>query len=94
VAVIPTKEMVYSRYLEHNSTLEMSATLDRVIASEKSARQQLFAALGEMNIRYVDTLPALQRASETERIYIESGVDMHPNRNGYRVIAEVLSEVL
>jgi lysophospholipase L1-like esterase len=94
VAVIPTKEMVYSRYLEHNPALGMSAILDRVIASEQSARQKLFARLDEMNVRYVDTLPALERASETERIYIESGVDMHPNRNGYRVIAEALSQVL
>lgn len=36
VAVIPTKEMVCSRYLEHNPALGMSPILDRVIASERA----------------------------------------------------------
>lgn len=91
VAVIPTKETVYSRYLEHNPRVRMTAIIDKVIASERSARQTLFAQLDQANIRYVDVLPALQQASETERIYIHSGIDMHPNANGYRVIAEVLA---
>lgn len=91
VAVFPTKETVYARYLEHNPTLRMHDSVDRVIANERIARQALFEQLDEAGIPYVDLLPALEAASEVERIYIESAIDIHPNRNGYRAIAEVLA---
>jgi hypothetical protein len=42
----------------------------------------------------VDLLPALQKASETESIYTFAVTDMHPNKNGYRVIAQTLSQYL
>ena len=42
---------------------------------------------------YVDTLPALRRSVEHE-LYARTAADMHPNRNGYRVIAEDLFEAM
>lgn len=94
VAVIPTKETVFARYLEHNSKVKMSETVDKVIANERIARRALFDTLEHNDIHYVDLLPAMEKASETERIYTYSAVDMHPNKNGYRVIAEAISQHL
>jgi hypothetical protein len=94
VAVIPTKEMVFSRYLEHDSKLALSDCLDQLIANERLARQKLFDTLKQDGIRYVDLLPAMEKASDREKIYIYAATDMHPNKNGYRVIAETLSECL
>jgi lysophospholipase L1-like esterase len=47
--------------------------------------------LEEEGIRYVDLLPALQAASVRERIYTDSALDMHPNANAYRVLAEAIA---
>jgi len=93
VAVIPTKETVFARYLEHNPKLTMSGTLDKVIANERIARQKLFTTLKQENISFVDLLPPLEKASESETIY-NGASDMHPNKNGYRVIAQAISQYL
>ena len=94
VAVIPTKETVFSRYLEHNPKLAMSETFDKVIANERIARQELFTTFQQGNISFVDLLPAMEKASENEKIYTSDSSDMHPNKNGYRVIAEAISQYL
>lgn len=94
VAVIPTKELVYARDLEHDRTLPMGETVDAVIANQRMARRALFEALDAKRIRYIDLLPAMQAASEADRIYTHSAVDMHPNKNGYRAIAEAISRAL
>jgi hypothetical protein len=89
VAVIPTKEMVFSDYLEHNSTLPLSDVVDKLLANERLARERLFKFLTDSTISYVDTLPALKQSVEHE-LYARLATDMHPNRNGYRVIAEAV----
>lgn len=94
IAVIPTKEMVYARYLEHNTTVSMNEIVDEVIANERIARRALFERLEQERIPYVDLLPAMEEASEADRIYTYSAVDMHPNKNGYRVIAEAIAQEL
>lgn len=93
VVVIPTKEMVFSDYLEHNSDLPLRDVLDKLLASERSARAQLFGFMTESKIPYVDTLPAL-RASVSRGLYASSAGDMHPNKNGYHAIAESAAEFL
>ena len=90
VGVIPTKESVYSDYIEHNKQLKMSKEIDQVILNEKKAREKLFMFFKDGKIQYVDMLPLMKRAKEKEKIYASSGVDMHPNKNGYRVIAEAI----
>jgi hypothetical protein len=94
VAVIPTKELVYARDLEHNPALPMSETVAEVIANQRIARRALFDALDAQRIRYIDLLPAMQAASAADRIYTHSAVDMHPDKNGYRAIAEAISRGL
>jgi hypothetical protein len=93
VVVIPTKEMVFSEYLEHNSKIPLDDVIDNLLVNEGVALQQTFAFLTNSNIAYVDPLPALKR-SVSEGLYASSAGDMHPNKNGYRVIAEAVSQAL
>ncbi len=93
VVVIPTKEMVFSDYLEHNSKLPLSDVFDKLAANERLARAQTFKFMTDADISYVDVLPALKRSAE-QGLYASSAGDMHPNKNGYRVIAEAVSEAL
>jgi hypothetical protein len=90
VVVIPTKEMVFSEYLEHNSRLSLDDVIDKLLVNERSAREQTFQNLNESGIPYVDPLPRLKKSVE-EGLYASSAGDMHPNRNGYRVIAEAIA---
>jgi hypothetical protein len=93
VVVIPTKEAVFSDYLEHNSKLPLSDVLDKVVANERLARERTFRFLVDSGISYVDPLPALKSSVEHE-IYARTAGDMHPNKNGYRVIGEAVSEAM
>jgi hypothetical protein len=93
VVVIPTKETVFSDYLEHNTKIPMSGTVDELISSERAARAQLFEFMQENGIENVDPLPNLKR-SVGEGLYALSAGDMHPNRNGYRVIGESVAAYL
>jgi lysophospholipase L1-like esterase len=72
----------------------MSEVVDKVIANARIAQQEMFEFFKQHNIHYVDLLPAMEQASEKEKIYTYSAVDMHPNKNGYRVIAETLAGAL
>ena len=93
VVVIPTKEMVFSEYLEHNSRVPLDDVIDKLIVSERSARSQMFDFLSQNNIAYVDTLPALQK-SVGQRLYARTAGDMHPGKNDYRVIGEAVADRL
>jgi len=93
VVVIPTKEMVFSEYLDHNSKIPLDDVIDDLLVNERVALQQTFTFLTDSNIPYVDPLPALKK-SVSQGLYASSAGDMHPNKNGYRVIAEAVSEAL
>jgi len=93
VVVIPTKEMVFSEYLEHNPKLPLSDVLDKLIFNERLARAQMFKFMTDNNISYVDSLPALKR-SVGQELYARTAADMHPSKNGYRVIAGAVAEHL
>jgi hypothetical protein len=91
VVVIPIKEEVFSDYLEHNPNLPLSDVLDKLLPNDRLARQRTFDFLTESNIPYVDPLPALKNSLGNE-LYARSATDMHPSKNGYRVIAEAIAE--
>ena len=93
VVVIPTKETVFSHYLEHNPKIVLDDVLDKLITDERIARQQTFQFMTGHNIDYVDPLPALQR-SVGQELYARTAADMHPGKNGYHVIAEAVAEHL
>jgi len=91
VVVIPTKEMVFSEYLEHNHKIALSDVVDRLLVNESLALDRTFKFLTDANISYVSPLPLLQK-SVGQGLFARSAVDMHPNKNGYRVIAEAVAE--
>jgi len=93
VVVIPTKEMVFSEYLEHNAQIPMDDSIDKLLASERAARAQLFGFMQANDIEAVDPLPNLKH-SAGEGLYALSAGDMHPGKNGYRVIGESVAEFL
>lgn len=93
VVVLPTKEIVFSKYLEHNSKIPLSDVVEKLLVNERLALERTFKFLDDMNIPSVNPLPALQK-SAGQGLFAKSAGDMHPNKNGYRVIAEVVSERL
>lgn len=90
VAVIPTKETVFADYLERDRSLPLSDVMNKVIANERIAREKLFQFFNESGIHYVDTLPALTHSVQHE-LYARTAQDIHPNKNGYKVIAEAIA---
>jgi len=93
VVVIPTKEMVFSGYLEHNEKIPLDDVIDKLLVNERIARDATFSFLAGANIPYVDVLPALQ-SNVDQGLYALSAGDMHPNKNGYKVIAVAVSDAL
>lgn len=93
VVVIPTKEMVFAEFLLSDPQLPLHATLVRLIENERRAREATFGFLAGTGIAHVDVLPALRRAVDDE-LYARTAADMHPSRNGYKVIAEAVFEAL
>ena len=93
VVIIPTKETVFARYLEGNSRLHLHEVLDRLIVDERVARNALVEFLDSIGIAYVDTLPAL-RQSLGDELYARTTRDMHPSKNGYRIIGEAVAGYL
>ncbi len=91
VVVIPIKETVFADYLEHSPTIPLSDIFDKLLPNDRLARERTFQFLKEANIRYVDVLPALRDAARQE-LYARTAADMHPSKNGYRVIAEAVSQ--
>ncbi len=94
VAVIPTKESVFAGYIEHNTKIRMSGTIDEVIENERRAKKSLFAFFNDSKMEYVDLTEPMRRGIERKGLYAPSAVDMHPNANGYRTIAEALAAYL
>jgi hypothetical protein len=93
VVVIPIKEMVFSDYLEHNPNIPLNDVMDKLLVNADSAQAQIFQFMKDQNIAYVDPLPALKR-SAGQGLYAASAGDMHPSRNGYRVIGEAVADYL
>jgi hypothetical protein len=93
VVVIPIKEMVFSEYLEHNPNIPLNDVMDKLLVNADSAQAQIFQFMKDQNIAYVDPLPALKR-SAGQGLYAASAGDMHPSRNGYRVIGEAVADYL
>ncbi len=93
VVIIPTKETVFSEYIEKMPELHLHAELNRVITNERAAKRTLVDFLADEHIAYLDTLPALQNAVKNQ-LYAQTTRDMHPGKNGYRVIGEAVAQYL
>jgi len=93
VVIIPTKETVFAKYIEQDTTLHLYETLHKVIVNERQAKSEMITYLDDHKIAYLDALPALERSTE-KQLYAQTTRDMHPGRNGYRVIGEAVAEYL
>ena len=93
VVVIPAKEMVFASYFQSNGSLPLSDVVNQLLANEGLAREKTFRFLTDSNIPYVDALPALT-ASAADELYARTANDIHPNKNGYRVIAQAVAQRL
>jgi hypothetical protein len=93
IAIIPTKEMVFYEYFEHHPELPLHETVTGAGVNGLLAKEKTIQFLTDSGIAFVDTLPALKRSAGQD-LYAHSSGDMHPSRNGYRVIGEAISEAL
>lgn len=93
VVIIPTKETVFAEYFARNPAIRLHDAVDRVIASEQSAKNALIEILDKAGVEHLDVLPALKR-SVWNHLYAQSTRDMHPGKNGYKVIGEAVAEYL
>lgn len=93
VVIIPTKETVFSDYIEKFPQLHLYEALSRVIVNERLAKRSLIEFLDSAGIDYVDTLFPLKQAVRSQ-LYAQTTRDMHPGKNGYRVIGESVKEYL
>jgi lysophospholipase L1-like esterase len=92
VALIPTKERVYGRLLKRAGYREKYLRLAEALDQENAARAWLAGFLRKHHIENVDLLPALE--AEVDERDLFSPTDPHPNKDGYRVIAETINRYL
>ena len=93
IALIPTKETVFAEYMMREPRLHLRDVVLDLIDQEAHAKAHLIAFLDHAGIAYVDALPAL-RQKVAEGLYTRSDADMHPNKNGYRIIGELVADFI
>lgn len=92
VTLIPTKERVYADLLQRAGYVDRSPRLADAVRQEDDVRDKLVNFLQQNNIEVIDLLPALQEDVTRRDPYPHT--DMHPNKEGYRVIAATINEYL
>jgi len=92
LALIPTKERVYGKLLDQTGYLNKYPRLRDAVNQEDAARSELIGFLERNNIDHVDLLPELETKVEKQELYPLT--DGHPNKDGYRVIAEPINQYL
>jgi lysophospholipase L1-like esterase len=92
VAFIPTKESVYAKILDRAGYIDKYARLADAVHQEDVARDALADFLHQANIEVVDLLPTLRAEVDKHDLYPRT--EVHPNKDGYRVIAETINNYL
>lgn len=85
--VIPTKESVYWPLAKKIISGSQLLLLEKQVRMEARVLTKISHLFDSKKQSYIDTLPALQLASQTQSLYPESD-DSHPNARGYKVIAD------
>jgi hypothetical protein len=93
VVVIPTKERVFTEFLEKNSRLARSPLIDDLVRNERQVNRLMKTYFNEQRISYVDVLPELSGALP-QRVPYPANQDGHPNAVGYEVIASAVDRFL
>jgi hypothetical protein len=92
VALFPTKERVYAKLLERADYTTKHQKLAEALRAEAAAREAIDDFLNEHKFEVIDLLPALE--SEVLKRDLYPVTDAHPNKDGYRLIAETISRYL
>src|SRR5206468_4161304 len=89
--VIPTKETVFADYLLRDPAIPLRDVVAELVKNEQDATGRLLTFLEHANIPHVTPLAALRRGVAGQ-LYTPSDGDMHPNKNGYKVIGEAVAD--
>ena len=93
VLLIPTKETVFSEFIEHNGELPSSNVIDKVISNERQANRLVKSYFSERGIAFIDVQEVLRNAAHSEQLYpINFGE--HFNKNGYRIVARTIERYI
>jgi hypothetical protein len=93
VVLIPTKEHVYSEYIENNTKLKNSDIINALLKNERDANMILKDYLKKNNIEYFDVLEPLKKSLVKKTIYPLSS-DGHPNGEGHAIIANAVKQYI
>ena len=91
VVVIPTKETVYSKYIDLR--FEKYDLLKKYIDCELKVNNEITNHFKYNDINCIEILPSLQNKIGGQMIYT-SGIDGHPNKYGNGFIAQAIAEYL
>lgn len=92
IVLLPTKAQVYGKLLERAGFIDKHLQYAEALRNEIETRKILASFLIANNIDVVDPLPALEAAVEKGDIY--PFAESHPNKDGYRIIAETIDQHL
>lgn len=87
VVLIPTKESVYSCFIEGNPQITDGEIIDELIENERQINTIVKNYFRNHHIAYIDVLDSLQNELDIRQIY-PIYTDGHPNKNGYEVISK------
>lgn len=93
VVIIPTKESVFSDYIEGRRDLDASDSIDELIKNERQVNKIVKTYFDEHGIEYIDVLDSLKSEAGSEQLY-PNNFGGHSNKNGYGIIAEAVRHYL
>jgi hypothetical protein len=92
VALLPTKERVYSNLLKRAGYIDKYLPLAEAIDQEDLARGEILEYLRELEIEALDLLPQLEMQVANRDLFPLT--NPHPNKDGYSVIANTVNNYL
>ncbi|MCB0352406.1 MAG: SGNH/GDSL hydrolase family protein [Bdellovibrionales bacterium] len=94
VTAIPTKELVYEKWLL-NSQQSLPDSLKRLLLNERAHIERISQDTEKnAGAHYIDLIAPLQSAIDTVPDLYPVNQDGHPLRNGYRVIGETIARAI
>jgi lysophospholipase L1-like esterase len=87
VVLIPTKELVFRRYVLAADGVEPTQTYINLVRNESDLWMRIRNEFDNLGIEYVDPLPELRRALNSGRMIYDISQDGHPRKAGYAAIA-------
>lgn len=95
LVLIPTKEYVFLPYVGSQPYSEGDLRYLRDLwRLEGAMRERFITELSKAGIKVIDSLPYLRRSIAEKAPPYSEGADGHPNANGYRAIAQAVSDGL